>query len=133
MKKYKAAAILMLIHGGLMEIGGGLMALLAQLLPSGAAQMSAYFGFSMPYLQENLNLMLLMGCIYGALRVIGAVGLLKNRLWGLALSVINCVVTLALMIFLLPAGVMDGILAGSALLLMLWQYFGRKEIGGIAK
>lgn len=133
MKKYKTAAILMLIHGGLMEIGGGLMALLAQLLPSGAAQMSAYFGFCMPYLQENLNLVLLMGGIYGALRVTAAVGLLKNRLWGLVLGIINCVVTLALMIFMLPAGILDGILAGSALLLMLWQYFGQREIGGIAK
>ena len=61
-------------------------------------------------------------------RLIGAIGLLKNRMWGLALSVINCVITLALMMFLLPAGVMDGILAGSALVLMLMQYFGDKKI-----
>lgn len=60
--------------------------------------------------------------------MIGAIGLLKNRMWGLALSVINCVITLALMMFLLPAGVMDGILAGSALILMLMQYFGDKKI-----
>ncbi|MEY8383168.1 hypothetical protein AALG83_08395 [Christensenellaceae bacterium 44-20] len=133
MKKYKTAAILMLIHGGMIELGGGLAALLAQFLPGGAAQMDAYFGFCMPYLQENLNLVLLMGGIYGALRVTAAVGLLKNRLWGLALGIINCVVTLALMIFMLPAGILDGILAGSALLLMLWQYFGQREIGGIAK
>lgn len=133
MKKYKTAAILMLIHGGMMELGGGLAALLAQFLPGGAAQMDAYFGFCMPYLQENLNLVLLMGGIYGALRVAAAVGLLKNRLWGLVLGIINCVVTLALMIFMLPAGILDGVLAGSALLLMLWQYFGQREIGGIAK
>ena len=61
-------------------------------------------------------------------RLIGAIGLLKNRMWGLALSVINCVITLALMMFLLPAGVMDGILAGSALVLLLMQYFGDKKI-----
>ena len=113
MKKYRTAAILMLIHGGMMELGGGLAALLAQFLPGGAV--------------------LLMGGIYGALRVAAAVGLLKNRLWGLVLGIINCVVTLALMIFMLPAGILDGILAGSALLLMLWQYFGQREIGGIAK
>jgi hypothetical protein len=29
-------------------------------------------------------------------------------MWGLVLSVINCVVTIALMMFLLPAGIMDG-------------------------
>ena len=49
-------------------------------------------------------------------------------MWGLALSVINCVITLALMMFLLPAGIMDGLLAGSALVLILMQYFGDKRI-----
>ena len=53
--------------------------------------------------------MMVMGAIYGIVRVIGAVGLLKNRMWGLALSVINCVITMALMMFMLPAGIMDGI------------------------
>ena len=37
-------------------------------------------------------------------------------------------ITIALMMFLLPAGIMDGILAGSALVLMLMQYFGDKKI-----
>lgn len=69
-----------------------------------------------------------MGAIYGIVRVIGAVGLLKNKMWGLALSVINCVITMALMMFLLPAGIMDGILAAGALILMLTQYFGDKKI-----
>ena len=44
------------------------------------------------------------------------------------LSVINCVITITLMMFLLPAGIMDGILAGSALVLILIQYFGDKKI-----
>lgn len=69
-----------------------------------------------------------MGAIYGVVRVIGAVGLWKNRMWGLALSVINCVITMALMIFMLPAGIMDGILATTALLLILLQYFGNRKI-----
>jgi hypothetical protein len=38
------------------------------------------------------------------------------------------VITIALMMFLLPAGIMDGILAGSALILILMQYFGDKKI-----
>jgi len=32
------------------------------------------------------------------------------------------------MTFLLPAGIMDGLLAGGALVLMLMQYFGDKKI-----
>ena len=51
-------------------------------------------------------------------------------MWRLALSVINCVVTMALMMFMLPAGIVDGIFACTALVLMLTQYFGDKKIEG---
>lgn len=87
-----------------------------------------YFSFIVPYLNDNMNLMLGMGSIYGIVRVIGAVGLWKNKMWGLALSVINCIITMALMMFMLPAGIMDGILAATALVLILMQYFGNKKI-----
>lgn len=68
------------------------------------------------------------GQYYGSFRIIGVIGLLKNRMWGLALSAINCVVTITLMMFLLPVGIMDGLFAGSALILILLQYFGDKKI-----
>ena len=87
-----------------------------------------YFSFIVPYFKENMNLMLVMGAIYGIIRIIGAVGLWKNRMWGLALSVINCVLIMALMMFMLPAGIMDGIFATAALILILTQYFGTKKI-----
>ena len=105
MKKYKIAAILILIHGGFIEIGGGLAMLpfvfnlKIPFLMNGALNAESAFSFIVPYLQENLPLMLVMGVIFGVARIVGAVGLLKNRMWGLALSVINCVVTMALCIF----------------------------------
>jgi len=37
---------------------------------------------------------------------------------GLALSVINCVITMVLMMFMLSAGIMEGILATTALILI---------------
>lgn len=128
MKRYKIAALLMIIHGGFMEVGGVLCAIPAMLLGTDSFDMSQYFTFKLPYFQENLYMIMVMGAIYGIVRVIGAVGLLQNRMWGLALSVINCVVTMALMMFMLPAGIMDGLLACSALILLLTQYFGGKEI-----
>ena len=70
-----------------------------------------YISFIVPYFQDNMNLMLIMGMLYGIVRVIGAIGLWKNRMWGLALSMINCVIAMALMMFMLSAGIMDGILA----------------------
>lgn len=128
MKKYKLAAILMLIHGAFLEIGGGLCLIPVFVIGSDKFAISQSLTFIVPYFRDNMNLMLVAGAIYGILRIIGAVGLWKNRRWGLVLSVINCVVTLTLMMFMLPAGIMDGILAGSALVLMLTQYYGEKEI-----
>ncbi len=126
MKKYKLASLLMIIHGGCMEIGG-VFCLIPALLLEGF-DISQYFSFKLPYFQDNLYLMLIMGAIYGIVRIIGAVGLLKNKMWGLVLSVINCVLTMALMMFMLPFGIIDGILASAALILMLMQYYGDKTI-----
>ena len=118
----------MIIHGGFMEIGGVLCMIPALMLGTDKFDIGQYFEFKLSYFQENLYLMMVMGAIYGVFRLIGAIGLLRNRMWGLVLSVINCVITVVLMMFLLPAGIMDGILAGSALILILMQYYGDKKI-----
>ncbi len=128
MKKYKIAAVLMIIHGGFMELGGVFAMIPTLLVGTDQYDIGQYFSFKLPYFQENLYMMMVVGAIYGILRLVGAIGLWKNRMWGLALSLINCVITVALMMFLLPAGIMDGLLAGSALVLMLLQYFGDKRI-----
>lgn len=128
MKKYKAAAILMIIHGGFMEIGGCIALIPILMLGNDKVDMSQYFSFIVPYFQKSMNLMMIIGAIYGIVRIIGAIGLLKNKMWGLMLSVINCIITMALMMFMLPAGIMDGILACSALVLILMQYYGNKKI-----
>ena len=128
MKRYKIAAWLMIIHGGFMEIGGVLCALPALILGSGKFDIGQYFSFKLQYLQDNLYMILFMGAIFGVMRIIGAIGLLKNRMWGLALSVINCVVTMILMMFMLPFGIQDGLLACIALVLILTQYFGNRKI-----
>ena len=128
MKKYKIAAILMFIHGAFMEIGGCLCLIPIFVMGSDRFDVNQFISFIVPYFKNNMNLMLVIGAIYGIIRVIGAVGLWKNKMWGLVLSVINCVITLALMMFMLPAGIMDGVLAGSSLILILTQYFGDKKI-----
>lgn len=128
MKKYKIAAWLMIVHGGIMELGGVLGMIPALLGQTDKLDIGQYFQFKLPYFQDNLYMMMVMGAIYGVLRLFGAIGLLRNRMWGLVLSAINCVITITLMMFLLPAGVMDGILAGAALVLILTQYFGDRKI-----
>lgn len=128
MKKYKIAAILMIIHGAFMEIGGCLSLVPVFIMGDDKFDINEYFSFIVPYFQNNMNLMLIMGAIYGIVRVIGAAGLWKNKMWGLVLSIINCVVTMILMMFMLPAGIMDGIFACSALILILTEYFGDIKI-----
>ncbi len=128
MKKYKSAAILMIIHGGFMEIGGILAMIPALLFGTDKFDIGQFFEFKLSYFQENLYMMMVMSAIYGVLRLIAAIGLLKNRMWGLALAVITSIITLTLMMFLLPAGIMDGILSGSVLVLILIQYYGDKKI-----
>ena len=111
-----------------MEVGGCLCLIPVFIMGSDKFDINQYISFIVPYFKDNMNLMLVMGAIYGIVRIIGAVGLWKNRMWALVLSVINCVITMALMMFMLPAGIMDGILATTALILILTQYFGNKKI-----
>ncbi|MEP6481438.1 MAG: hypothetical protein ABJA94_05455 [Rhodoglobus sp.] len=131
-RQLHAAAVLLLIQGILME---GLVALaLPILLGTGLSQslISEHaVVFALPYLENNLYLMMAMSGIFAALRIIGAVGLLRNRLWALGLSLVNCVVTLTLMIFLLPAGLLDGVLSGGALVLILLAWLGRDDHGTV--
>lgn len=129
MRRYKIAALIMMIHGGFMELGGVLCFIPAMLLGNDTFDIGKYFSFKLPYFQENLTMMIAMGAIYGAVRMVGAIGLWKNKMWGLVLSVINCMITMTLMMFLLPAGILDGVLAASALILILTQYYGDREIG----
>lgn len=128
MKRYKAASILMFIHGAFMEIGGCLCLIPVFVMGGDQFDINQYISFIVPYFRDHMNLMLVMGAIYGIVRITGAVGLWKNKMWGLALSVINCVITMALMMFMLPAGIIDGILASTALILILTQYFGNQRI-----
>ena len=128
MKKYKVASILMFVHGAFMEVGGCLCLIPVFIMGSDQFDINQYFSIVVPYFKNNMNLILIIGSIYGIVRIIGAFGLWKNRMWGLVLSVINCVITMALMMFMLPAGILDGILATTALVLILTQYFGNKKI-----
>ena len=127
MKRYRIAAILIFIHG-FVEISVGLGGIPLWLSDFDTSDMSQYFVFIVPYLQENLFLMSILGMIYGSVRVVGAIGLWKNRMWGFVISVINCITTMVLMIFMLPAGIMDGIFACSSLLLIVTKYFGNRRI-----
>ncbi|HJA37457.1 MAG TPA: DUF2127 domain-containing protein [Candidatus Brevibacterium intestinigallinarum] len=127
-RRITLAADLQLVQGVLME---GLPFLgLGMFLVLGLEEdvLTQRFSFIVPFFSEHMLLMMAMSGIFAALRIIGAVGLRRNRMWGYALSVINCGVTLVLMTFMLPAGIADGILSGAALVLLLIARYGTTPI-----
>ncbi|WP_443448705.1 hypothetical protein [Glutamicibacter ardleyensis] len=121
---------MLLAQGVLMEglVFIGLLVLIGLSVPQSSIAENANV-FALPYLQENLYLMMAMSGIFATLRVLGAIGLLRNRLWGLGLSIINCTVAVVLMTFMLPAGIIDGVLSGTALVLILFAWLGRDSDG----
>jgi uncharacterized membrane protein (DUF2068 family) len=127
-KKHKIAAVLLIIHGGLFEITGLLLIIPIAILGNPSFAITKYISFIVPYLQDNIILMCVMSGIYGIMRIISAIGLLKNRMWGFVLALINCIITMALMIFMLPAGIIDGILSCTTIVILLTEYFGKKEL-----
>ncbi|MGO1545155.1 MAG: hypothetical protein ACTHXA_12550 [Gulosibacter sp.] len=124
----KWAAGLQFAQGVLME--GlpfiGLFVMLAMGIDAG--MLSRGFSFIVPFFDDHLYLMMAISGVFVALRILGSIGVLRNRQWGYVLSLINCTVTLALMMFMLPAGMVDGILSGGALVLLLMAKYGRTPI-----
>lgn len=92
--KLKWAAALQLVQG----IGMELLPLLALpvllITKTDQSVLERGFHFIVPFFNENLYLMMAISGVFGILRIIGAIGLLKNRMLGYTLSVFNCVVTL---------------------------------------
>lgn len=127
MKFMKTGAVLLIIQAVCMELGAFLMLLVAVALQK-PSMYTEHVSFALPYLQQNMALCMIMAGIFGVLRLVGAIGILKNRMWGLVLSLMMIAVTFVLMIFMLPAGIADGILSGLAAIFILIGYFGHKKI-----
>lgn len=124
MRKLKVAAVIMIIHG-LIEISGIVSVLLAKQL-SGMPSI-----FALDFFKQNMALVGVMGVIFGILRITAASKIWRNQMSGLALGAVMCIITLLLMIFMIPSGIMDGVLAGGALILLLDVYFTGKDITGV--
>ena len=118
MKRYKIAAIIIIIHG-LIEIGGFFSVLPIWL----GATPSELIPFDPPP-----PMIIIGGVIWGVMRLIGGIALFKNLKWGFVLSIINCIIAISAMFEMLPFGLMDATLGGTALILMLTQYFGKEKI-----
>ena len=77
------------------------------------------FLFAFNELNQSYQATMLVGVVFGLLRISAALGILKNRMWGWILGMVMSIVTLAMLTFYLPAGVLDAVLAGAALVTLL--------------
>jgi len=118
MKRYKIAAIIIIIHG-IIEIGGFFAVLPIYL----GAEPSELIPFDPVSLDVAIG-----GVIWGVLRLIAGFGLLKGLKWGFVLSALVCFMAISSMFEHMPFGLMDATLGGTALILMLTKYFGKKRI-----
>ncbi len=116
------AGIALVLHG-LME--------LAPLLMRGNRSAQSAQGmpkFIFAPLQENLKVTTLLGEIFGAIRIIAAIGIFLNLMWGWALGVVISIVTYVVMTVYLPMGIVDGIVSTITIIGLLVGYFGSQPI-----
>ncbi len=76
--------------------------------------------------QNNAQLLIAGSNIFRVMCVIGVAGLVKNHRWGINLSVINCVVMIAVFPFVLRTCVWYAV-AGSALIMILIGFCKNKK------
>ncbi len=79
-------------------------------------------------LQENLKVTTLLGEVFGAIRIIAAIGIFLNLMWGWALGVVISVVTYIVMTIYLPMGIVDGIISTITLVGLFIAFFGNQPV-----
>ncbi len=80
-RRLRAAAVLQLVQGGLMEGLSFIGFLVILVLGIDPAEITARVEvLALPYLNEHLAMMMVMSGVFGALRIGAAIGLLRNRM-----------------------------------------------------
>ena len=122
----RIASIFLILHG-LIEIVGLLF------INSMPQTMTSFGGLTGSLLEQNAQVIGVFGALWGISRLIAATGAWSLRKWGILLGIILSMITLVAAIMIIPAGVMDTILALPALILLLYAWFGNEvmeNIGG---
>ncbi len=118
-------AVTLIIHG-LMELAPLLFLFRKKNIMQGSEKGIPKFIFEP--LRNNVRQTMIIGVIFGFLRVISAIAIFVNLMWGWSLAVVISIVTLIVMTLFLPMGIVDGILSSVALVCLLISYFGNKAI-----
>jgi len=123
------SAIVLLIYG----IGESIDCIYAFLITTNILPpLSFLVTFAFPGIQDiwlhKTIYILLIFLTFTSFRILAAVGILKNRMWGLWLALISTVLTLCVMPLFLPFGALDGVIAAPLLVLLLVGHLRSKAI-----
>ncbi len=115
------AAALLLLHG-LIEVVPAVFLF----VPAGDFAPQFIIGDIAAHWQMTLG----FSVICGLLRLAAGAGILRKMLWGWLLGIILSVITLTVLTWFLPMGVMDALFSGPVLLLLLIGRFPDTKISG---
>jgi hypothetical protein len=119
------AAIVLTIHG-LMEVAPLLFIFRSRLATQNTGKGIPRFIFEP--LQNNMRMTMLIGVIFGFVRIVAAIGIAANFMWAWVLGITISIVTLMVITLYLPMGIVDGILSSITLLSLLITYWGNQPI-----
>ena len=119
------AAVTLTLHG-LMEVAPLLFMFRSKLSTQNMGRGIPKFIFEP--LQNNMKMTMFLGVIFGFVRLAAVAGIAANFMWAWSLGVIISIVTLIVMTFYLPMGIVDGILSSITLLGLLIAYWGSQPI-----
>jgi|APDOM4702015248_1054824.scaffolds.fasta_scaffold666914_2 uncharacterized membrane protein (DUF2068 family) len=117
----RIASVFLCLHG-LIEVS----ALFALQMMSDS--LVGFGGMDKSQIEANIGSIATLGILWGLIRIIAAVGSWSLKKWGMALGIAMSLVTLAAAVTVIPAGVADTLLAGLALIFMLYAWFGNQTV-----
>jgi hypothetical protein len=120
--RWLAIAAAVLILHGLIEVLPALMLLFP------AADFAPQFIIG--DIAANWEMTLGFSIVCGLLRLAAGAGILRKMLWGWLLGIILSVITLTVLTWFLPMGVMDAVFSGPVLLLLLIGRYPEAKISG---
>jgi hypothetical protein len=120
----RIACILLILHG-IIEIVG----MFALKSPNQAAQtMESFGGMGREQIAANMVSVVLLGALWGIIRLIAAWGIWSMNKWAIILGCVVSVISLIAAIAIIPAGVVDTFLGVPVLILLLYTWFSNEKI-----
>ncbi|MGD1991770.1 MAG: hypothetical protein PVI59_01130 [Anaerolineae bacterium] len=117
----RIAAGLLVVHG-VIEVSALFLA------DSMSQSMISFGGIDPSRIASSAVPIALLGIMWGCTRFVAAWGLWSGRKWAAGLGIAISLVTLIAAITIIPAGVVDTLLATMALILLLYTWFGDERL-----